>query len=125
MLEAHAFVFFLLPTLAGIGSAMFGLAWKPSGQVRSGIQHFAAGIVFAAVASEVIPEILGRDFVLAFAIGFPLGVALVVSLRQTDRLLQRRRAAAGTKQAAGAIGIVAPVAVATLANPLLPNHRTA
>ncbi len=111
MTEAHAFVFFLIPTLAGIASALFGLAWKPSGQVRSGVQHFAAGIVFAAVASEVIPEILRRDFIIAFAIGFPLGVVVVVSLRQTDRLLQRRRAAAGTDQATGAIGIVAPVAV--------------
>ena len=111
MNEAHAFFFFLIPTLAGVASALFGLEWKPSAQVRSGVQHFAAGIVFAAVASEVIPEILRRDYVIAFAIGFPLGVALVVSLRQTDRFLQRRRAAAGRKQGAGAMGIVAPVAV--------------
>ncbi len=111
MIEAHAFVFFLIPTLAGVASALFGLAWKPSAQVRSGVQHFAAGIVFAAVASEIIPEILERNFVVAFAIGFPLGVALVVALRQLDRFMQRRRAASGSKQAAGAMGIVAPVAV--------------
>ena len=111
MIETHALVFFLIPTLAGVASALFGLAWKPSAQVRSGVQHFAAGIVFAAVASEIIPEILERNFVVAFAIGFPLGVALVVALRQLDRLMQRRRAASGSTQAAGAMGIVAPVAV--------------
>lgn len=64
----------LIPALvAAFGGAM-ALVWHPTHQTRSLIQHFAAGVVLAALAVEVLPEI-GREhapgwvLIVSFALG--------------------------------------------------------
>ena len=44
-------------TGAGILGSLFSLFWSPAANIRSAIQHFAAGAVLAAIASNVIPEV--------------------------------------------------------------------
>ena len=54
---ADATVLVLFPiAAAGVGAGVAG--WRPPGtKVTSGVQHFAAGVVFAAVAGEVLPDL--------------------------------------------------------------------
>jgi len=61
---------------AGIGSFL-----KMSSQAISLTQHFTAGIVFAAVATEIFPKILEVHSPIHIAIGFSLGVALMVMIK--------------------------------------------
>jgi ZIP family zinc transporter len=63
-----------VPALVALAGGVLAAVWKPSAQARSLIQHFAAGVVLAALAVELLPEI-GREhapgpvLIAAFALG--------------------------------------------------------
>ncbi|MDO8963261.1 MAG: transporter [Coriobacteriia bacterium] len=62
------------------GSVVSSRWWTPSAQMKSYIQHVAAGLVFAAVGVEILPDMLERAIPGAAAIGFIIGVALVMGI---------------------------------------------
>jgi len=68
------FLFMLIPALVALGGGVLAMYWHPSHQMRSLIQHFAAGVVLAVLAVELLPEI-GREhapgpvLIAAFAAG--------------------------------------------------------
>ena len=71
-----------------IGMAAAGVAaawWRPGGGVRSYIQHFAAGVVFAAVGVEILPEVMHCQSPLAAALGFAVGVTTMLAIRASSR----------------------------------------
>lgn len=86
----------LLPVLgyaliAAVAMATGGIvaAWKPpTPGLRSGIQHFAAGVVFAAVSMEVLPDVMHRREPVAAALGFTAGVLLMLAIRWLTRKLE-------------------------------------
>ena len=45
---------------AVIGGGTLSALWEPARQTRSKIQHFTAGVVLAAVAIELLPEVTMR-----------------------------------------------------------------
>jgi ZIP family zinc transporter len=47
----------LAATVAGLLGGLVALFWIPAIHARSAIPHFAAGLVIAAAASEVVPEV--------------------------------------------------------------------
>jgi ZIP family zinc transporter len=49
------------------------------------IQHFAAGMVFAAVAIELLPDVVSLHAPLATILGFSLGVAPMLVMRCAER----------------------------------------
>jgi hypothetical protein len=49
-----------IPALVALGGGVLASFWNPSHQMRSLIQHFAAGVVLAALAVDLLPEI-GRE----------------------------------------------------------------
>jgi ZIP family zinc transporter len=50
----------LIPAIVASLGGLLAMFWNPSHHTRSLIQHFAAGVVLAALAVEVLPEI-GRE----------------------------------------------------------------
>lgn len=50
----------LIPAIVSVFGGLLAVVWNPSHHTRSLIQHFAAGVVLAALAVEVLPE-LGRE----------------------------------------------------------------
>lgn len=75
--------FALLPVLAmGIGSAV-ALVRMPPPSVRSGIQHFAAGVIFAVVAVELLPAMRAiHDDVVEVVAGFAAGLVLMLMVER-------------------------------------------
>ncbi|CAM3448218.1 Transporter [Deinococcus saxicola] len=75
----------LLLTLIPVAATILGgvvASFRPPGPcVRSFVQHFAAGVVFAAVAGELLPEITAGHQPLGVVIGFVLGVGLMLAVR--------------------------------------------
>lgn len=65
--------------LAAGGAA--GAFWKTGPTLRSMLQHFAAGMVFAVVAVEMLPQVRQDASPLWIAVGFTLGVAAMLGLR--------------------------------------------
>ncbi|NRA73801.1 MAG: ZIP family metal transporter [Rickettsiales bacterium] len=49
---------------------------------KSVIQHFSAGVVFAALSVELIPELYKTSFELHLIIGFVIGAALMLFIRK-------------------------------------------
>lgn len=63
-----------IPALVALSGGILAALWNPGHQTRSLIQHFAAGVVLAALAVELLPEIQhehapGVILVGAFALG--------------------------------------------------------
>ena len=57
-------------------------AWKPpTARLAAAVQHFAAGVVFAAAASELLPDVLHQRALLPTLFGGAAGVALMVSVK--------------------------------------------
>ena len=78
------------PVLAGIIGGAFIVIRTPSPALVSGVQHFAAGIVMAAVAGEVLPELSDRGPLWLIVVGFCAGVALLVGLRRLEHAESRQ-----------------------------------
>lgn len=113
-----------LLVLFPVGAAALGAGvavWRqPGPQLTSGIQHFAAGVVFAALAGEVLPDLRGEGHLGAVLLGFSTGVAVLLALgAYADR--QEEAAAGRTGSAAGSLplGLLAAVAIDLLIDGLL------
>lgn len=73
--------YILLASGAGILGSVIALFWSPGVKIRSAIQHFAAGAVLAAVASNVIPEVERMGTLMGIVGGFVAGGLLMIGLK--------------------------------------------
>jgi ZIP family zinc transporter len=132
-LVAQAALLVSFPVVAaGVGAAI--AAVKPPGpRIVSGVQHFAAGVVTAALASEIMPE-LRREGQLGWTVlGFVAGALLVLALgaygRHTEAEAEAEaHARAQAHQLAQTQGKTPTTAQAVLENsgpasPQAPGHR--
>lgn len=77
----QAMSYALIPALAVLVGGIFAAYRQPGAKARSLIQHFAAGIVFAAVALELMPDIMHEGSPLAAVLGFALGIGLMLGIK--------------------------------------------
>src|SRR5687768_12115745 len=70
-----------IPVVATIAGGLLPLFFDPGPRVRSSIQHFAAGLVFAAVAAELLPKILEAHSLVATISGFVIGVGVMLGIK--------------------------------------------
>ncbi|MBL8797187.1 MAG: transporter [Planctomycetia bacterium] len=79
----------LLCTLVPMGAILLGGAVatiRPAGAtLLSAMQHFAAGVVFAVVAVELLPDVRRGHRPFEIAIAFSLGVVVMMGLRWLTR----------------------------------------
>ncbi|MCL6526418.1 MAG: hypothetical protein K6T57_05980 [Thermaceae bacterium] len=73
-------VFTAIPVAATLVGGTAAAYRPPSERLQSFFQHFAAGVVLAAVAGEVLPEIDKLHDSLGIVLGFGLGVVLLLGL---------------------------------------------
>jgi len=73
--------YILLAAGAGILGSVLAVFWSPEAKTRGAIQHFAAGAVLAAVASNVIPEVERTGTFLGITGGFVLGGLVMIGLK--------------------------------------------
>ena len=73
---------------AGIGAVVAAVR-RLSDNTTGLVQHFAGGVVFAAVAGEVLPSLRNQHSLRAVLIGFTIGVATVVALRAYERRAEK------------------------------------
>lgn len=95
-MNAHAALIMGIPALVALGGGLLATVWKPSHETRSLIQHFAAGVVLAALAVELLPDIANEHApgpVLAGA--FALGSLFMYALKLWTARLEHRAEAAG------------------------------
>lgn len=74
--------FAAIPMAAVATGAIVAAYRVPTPNLRSLIQHFAAGVVFAAVAGELLPELLRQHQPVPVIVGFALGTGLMLAVRR-------------------------------------------
>lgn len=106
-------------TMLAVVSAMIGgvvAVYRPPGpQMESNIQHFAAGVVTAAVAAELLPDIHDRAPVVV-VVGFALGVAAMLMIHRLSKLIEKRDIGGSF---AGAAGLLITVSIDMLIDGVL------
>lgn len=94
-----------IPVLALLASAAFG-AYVPAGErLKSALQHFAAGVVFAIVAVELIPDLRQRHDPWEMGVSFAIGVVLMLVVRMGAERLENKAFQGYPYGMAAAIGI--------------------
>ena len=78
--------FTLVPVVAAVIGGTIAVVRPPSDRVRSYVQHFAAGVVFAAVAAELLAD-LHKQAPRMVVVGFAIGVALMLAVRWFSKQL--------------------------------------
>jgi ZIP family zinc transporter len=83
-----------IPAVVALAGGVLAVLWHPSHAARRLIQHFAAGVVLAALAVELLPEI-EREHApgLVLAGSFALGALFMFGLKLATERMERRRGA--------------------------------
>jgi len=79
---ASATLYATIPAATVMSGGAFAAKWPPSPRFASYVQHFAAGVVLAALGTELLPEVLHRRAPIAAAIGFLVGTVLMLVVRE-------------------------------------------
>jgi len=79
-----SFIYTLIPVGAAILGAAIAAYRRPGPAFVSAIQHFAAGVVFAAAAGEILPGLKHQGSAVAVAIGGAVGVVVMLLLRNLE-----------------------------------------
>lgn len=77
----NVLTFASIPAAAVVVGGVAAAVRTPSPAVRSAVQHIAAGVLFAALATELLPDVVHRRMPWVTLNGFGLGVAAMLSLK--------------------------------------------
>ncbi|HXU94382.1 MAG TPA: transporter [Gallionella sp.] len=93
-MSTHDLLIMAIPALVALGGGILASVWNPNHQMRSLIQHFAAGVVLAALAVELLPEI-DREHApgLVLVGSFALGSLFMYGLKLWTMRLEHRASA--------------------------------
>ena len=101
---SELFIKVLLFTIIPVAAAILGgiiAAFRPIGpRFGSAIQHFAAGMVFAAVGVELLPDVVSKHAPVATILGFSVGIALMLLIRALAERLEEAGAETEAEKAA-------------------------
>lgn len=71
----------IIPLFAILLGSVVALARPPGPRLVSAMQHLAAGVVFAAAATEIVPQVMHGAYTTATLIGGGLGVITMLGLK--------------------------------------------
>lgn len=74
----------VIPVAAAILGALLAVNTRPSPAVVSAVQHFAAGVVFAAASAEILPDLMHYRAPVATLTGGAIGVVLMLLIMQIE-----------------------------------------
>jgi ZIP family zinc transporter len=103
----QAVAFTLIPVVAVLIGSLFAVSRRPSDAFVSAMQHLAAGVVFAAAAAEILPQVMHEGSPIATFTGGALGILVMLSLKALEG------------RASGPIAMLAAVAVDILIDGLV------
>ena len=84
-MSSSTLLFTLIPVVAAIAGAAVAVRLQPGPTLVSAIQHFAAGVVFAAAAAEILPGVVhGGSLAATLAFTLVLLATLVSSFAQAQ-----------------------------------------
>ncbi|MEG9529143.1 MAG: transporter, partial [Hyphomicrobiales bacterium] len=103
----QAWIYTLIPAAAAILGAAIAANLRPGAVFVSAIQHLAAGVVFAAAAGEILPDLKHVGSPWATLVGGAVGVAAMLGVRMLER------------RAAGPVGLLTVTGIDILVDGLV------
>jgi len=99
-MHTQDFLIMTIPAVVALLGGILAAVWTPSHQARSLIQHFAAGVVLAALAVELLPEIEREHapslvLIACFALGSLFMYGIKLWTMRLEHQAQLKGAAAG------------------------------
>ncbi len=107
MVLVQALSYTALAAVAALVGGVIAVYRPPGPQMESNVQHFAAGVVTAAVAAELLPDVHG-EAPQVVVLGFGVGVATMLGIHQLSKIIERRDVGG---QFAGAAGLLITVGI--------------
>jgi ZIP family zinc transporter len=107
MVLVQALSYTALAVVAALLGGLVAVYRPPGPQMESNIQHFAAGVVIAAVAAELLPDVHGRAPRIV-VLGFAIGVATMLGIHRLSKTIEKRGFGG---QYAGAAGLLITVGI--------------
>jgi ZIP family zinc transporter len=104
-----------LAVVAAMVGGVVAVYRAPGAQMESNVQHFAAGVVIAAVAAELLPDVHDRAPTVV-VVGFAIGVAAMLGVHRLSKLLEKRDVGGSF---AGAAGLLITVGIDMLIDGVL------
>ncbi|MFC5135544.1 MULTISPECIES: ZIP family metal transporter [Haloferacaceae] len=96
----QALSYTMLAVVAAMVGGVIAVFRPPSARMESNVQHFAAGVVTAAVASELLPDV--HDSAPAVVVvGFALGVTAMLGIHRLTGIIERRNVGGSLGSATG------------------------
>jgi len=80
----QAVAFTLIPVVAVLIGSLFAVSRRPSDAFVSAMQHLAAGVVFAAAAAEILPQVMHEGSPIATFTCGALGILVMLSLKALE-----------------------------------------
>lgn len=80
----QAVAFTLIPVAAVLIGSLVAVTRRPSEAIVSAMQHLAAGVVFAAAAVEILPQVMHEGSPIATFIGGTIGIIVMLSLKAIE-----------------------------------------
>lgn len=87
---AGVMTFAAVPAVAVVVGGVAAAIRTPGPKVQSAVQHIAAGVLFAALATELLPDVVHRRLPWVTLGGFALGVIAMLLLKAFARRLEER-----------------------------------
>ena len=115
MTLTHILGLTLIPVAATVLGGAITVFRVPSDRTRSLVQHFAAGVIMAVVAGELLPEMTREHRPVGVLIGFALGVALMLGVKALTERIER----SNEKTGGGKAGLLIAVGVDVFLDGLL------
>lgn len=115
MVLVQALSYTALAVVAALVGGVIAVYRAPGPQMESNIQHFAAGVVTAAVAAELLPKIHDRA-PLVVLVGFAVGVVTMLGIHRLSKTIEKRDIGG---QFAGAAGLLITVSIDMLIDGVL------
>lgn len=112
----NVLMFTLVPVIAVIAGGTISSYRQPSQGLRLTIQHFAAGVVFSAVALQILPELVLKLKIIPLIVGFSLGVVLMIG---AGRLIEKILGAGDRGVGGSSAGLALASGIDTLIDGLL------
>ena len=83
-----AWIYTLAPAILAVIASWIAVSARPGPLTVSAIQHFAAGVVFAAAAGEILPDIKHQGSAIATVVGGTAGVTVMLLVKQIESYIK-------------------------------------
>lgn len=81
-------LFTLIPLSALVIGAIITTIATPKPGLQIGVQHFAAGVVFAAAAAEILPDVMHGGSIPPVIIGSLAGIGAMLAIKALDERIE-------------------------------------